>query len=183
MNFEQDIERVFVGPGEIQKRVAELGAKITRDYAGLEITMVGLLTGAVAFMADLARQIRLPVYYEFMSVSSYGQSAVSSVQITVKQNVAHDLAGRHIILLDDIADTGLTLNFTVCKLASFNPASLKICAFIDKPARREIALAVDYDGFTAPDEFLVGYGLDYAQKYRNLPYVCILKKSVYEKEQ
>jgi hypoxanthine phosphoribosyltransferase len=183
MDFERDIERVFAGTEEIEKRVAELGAKITRDYAGLEITMVGLLTGAVTFMADLARQIRLPVYYEFMSVSSYGQSAASSGQITVKQNVAHDLAGRHVILLDDIADTGLTLSYTADRLAFFKPASLKICAFIDKPARRETDLAVDYAGFAAPDEFLVGYGLDYAQKYRNLPYVGILKRDVYEKGQ
>ncbi|MDR2007281.1 MAG: hypoxanthine phosphoribosyltransferase [Acidaminococcales bacterium] len=181
MAFEQDIERVFAEAGAIKERVAELGDKITRDYAGREITMIGLLTGAVTFMADLARQIRLPVYYEFMSVSSYGQSSVSSGQITVKKDVGRDVAGRHIILVDDIADTGLTLNYTATKLAGRKPASLKICAFLDKPARRETALSVDYTGFTAPDEFLVGYGLDYAQKYRNLPYVGILKKSVYNK--
>ncbi|MDR3348236.1 MAG: hypoxanthine phosphoribosyltransferase [Acidaminococcales bacterium] len=181
MDLEQDIERIFADAGRIKERVGQLGEEITRDYAGQEITMIGLLTGAVTFMADLARQIRLPVYYDFMSVSSYGGSSMSSGRITVKKDVGGDMAGRHIILVDDIADTGLTLNYTAAKLSGLGPASLKICAFLDKPARRETALTVDYTGFVAPDEFLVGYGLDYAQKYRNLPYVGILKKSVYSK--
>jgi hypoxanthine phosphoribosyltransferase len=181
MLFEQDIERVVIEDGSIKARVRELGEEITLDYAGREITMIGLLTGAVTFMADLARQIRLPVYYEFMAVSSYGQSSVSSGRITLKKDVALELAGRHVILVDDIADTGLTLSYTAKMLAGRNPASLKICAFLDKPARRETALTLDYAGFTVPDEFLVGYGLDYAQKYRNLSYVGALKKTVYNK--
>lgn len=179
--FEHDIERILFDESQIKKRVQELGAQITNDYAGKEVTLICLLTGAVPFMADLARAIYLPVTYEFMSVSSYGKQAVSSGNVRIIKDVTSDILGKNVIIVEDIVDTGLTLDYIYRILSERNPANVKICSFLDKRESRKIPVNVDYIGFSVPDEFIVGYGLDYAQKYRNLPYVGVLKKDIYSK--
>ncbi len=177
--FEQDIEKIIVSKEDIATRVSELGREITDAYAGQELTMVGLLTGAVTFMADLARAVDLPVYYDFMSVSSYGQGALSSGRINILKDLNHDIAGKHVLVVEDIIDTGQTLAEILIELARRGPASLKVCALLDKEPCRQQHVHIDYCGFSIPDEFAVGYGLDYAQKYRNLPYIGVLKRSLY----
>ena len=177
--FEQDIARVLISVSDIASKVREMGAALTKDYAGRELVLVGLLNGAAVFLTDLGRQINLPVYYEFMAVSSYGQGAVSSGDVVINKDLSKAVAGRHLLLVEDIVDTGHTVAHVLGLLTQRGPASLKVCAFLDKPSRRQVAVEVDYVGFTVPDEFLVGYGLDYAQKYRNLPYVGVLKPEVY----
>ncbi len=177
--FENDIEKIIVTKEQLEKRVQELGREISNDYHGEELVMIGLLTGAAPFMADLARAVDLPVYYEFMSVSSYGQSSTSSGNIRILKDIQNDIAGRHVLVVEDIVDTGLTLSKILDKLARHNPASLKVCALLDKAPCRKQEIKIDYCGFTVPDEFIVGYGLDYAQKYRNLPFIGVLKKAVY----
>ena len=179
--FEQDIEKILFHENEIKKRVEEIGQQITHDYAGQEVTLICLLNGAVTFMADLARLIELSVYYEFMSVSSYDKQAVSSGNVRIIKDVTRDIRGKNIIIVEDIVDTGLTLDYIYRILNERGPRNIKICSFLDKKNARKININVDYVGFTVPEEFIVGYGLDYAQKYRNLPYVGVLKKTIYDK--
>jgi len=177
--FEQDIARILFSARDIADKMKELGAALTKDYAGRELLLVGMLNGAAVFLADLGRQIKLPASYEFMAASSYGLGAVSSGNIVINKDLSGSVAGRHLLLVEDIVDTGRTVAHVLALLAQRGPASLKTCAFLDKPSRRQVAVTVDYVGFTVPDEFLVGYGLDYAQKYRNLPYVGVLKPEAY----
>jgi hypoxanthine phosphoribosyltransferase len=159
---------------EIEARVAQLGAQISADYAGKEVLVVGILKGAFVFCADLIRQMDLPVQMDFMAVSSYGASTESSGVIRIVKDLEASVEGRHVLLVEDIVDSGLTLRYLREYMAHQNPASLRVCVLLDKPTRRKTEVKVDYTGFTIPDEFIVGYGIDYAERHRNLPYIGII---------
>lgn len=177
----QDIESIFLDKEVIANRVRELGAEISKDFAGEEVMLVGILKGASIFLSDLVREISLPAYIDYMVVSSYGNSAETSGVVRIIKDLEDDIDGKNIIIVEDIIDTGLTLEYLRKNLLSRNPKSLKICTLLDKPARREREIKVDYKGFEVPDEFIIGYGIDYAEKYRNLPFIGLLKREVYEK--
>ena len=175
-----DIEKVLLSSEKIAGRVKEMGEQISKDYAGQEILMVGVLRGAVIFMSDLARAISVPVSVDFMAVSSYGASTTSSGIVRILKDLDEEVAGRHILVVEDIIDSGLTLNYLLDNLRSRKPASIRLATLLNKPERRKKDVHVDYNGFTIPDYFVVGYGLDYAEKYRNLPFIGILKPEAYE---
>ena len=175
------IERVLISKEELEKKVAELGKQISKDYEGKELVMIGVLKGGFIFLSDLARKITIPVDLDFMSVSSYGDSSKSSGVVKIIKDVDTNIDGKHVLIVEDIIDTGLTLNHLVALLKTRGPLSVKICAALDKPSRRKAVIKIDYKGFEIPDEFVIGYGLDYAGKYRNIPEVCVLKKDVYMK--
>jgi hypoxanthine phosphoribosyltransferase len=172
---EDAVERVLFTEAEIAQRVSELGERITSDYAGRRLLVVGVLTGASIFLCDLVRQVRLPLAIDFMTVSSYGASTRSSGVVRILKDLEAPLEGKDVLLVEDIVDTGLTLAYLQETLRARHPASLRVCAFLDKPERRVQAVSVDYVGFTIPNAFVVGYGLDYNQLYRNLPYVAVLR--------
>lgn len=180
--MEQDIQQILITEEQIKTRIAQLGQELTREYADKNPVIVGVLKGVVVFYADMVRQIRVPCQMDFMCLSSY-QGTDSSGQMVVKKDLSVDVKGRHVLILEDIYDTGNSLDFTVRHLLSRQPASLKICTLLDKPERRRpgITLKPDYVGFVVPNAFVVGYGLDYNERYRNLPYVGILKSEVYGK--
>ena len=182
MVMHEDVERILISEQELDAKVSELAKKISRDYAGKTVLVVTLLKGGVMFAVDLMRKLTVPVGIDFMSVSSYGASSKSSGIVKVDKDLDNSIKGKDVLLVEDIIDSGLTLNYVREMLLGREPASLKICTILDKPSRRKTQVAVDYTGFEIPDEFVVGYGLDYAQKHRNLPYVGILKRSVYENE-
>ena len=175
-----DIQQVLLSADEISARVQEMGAEISAEYAGKEILMVGVLRGAVVFMADLARAITVPVAIDFMAVSSYGTSTTSSGVVRIMKDLDEEVAGRHILVVEDIIDSGLTLNYLLDNLKARRPASIRLATLLNKPERRKKDVQVDYNGFSIPDHFVVGYGLDYAEKYRNLPFIGILKPEAYE---
>ena len=177
--FETDIEKILLTREEIAAKIKELAAQITADYKGEEVVLVCILNGAAPFMVDLAREINLPVYYEFMSVSSYGKSTKSSGHVRILKDLSHEIQNRNVIVVEDIVDTGLTLEYLVNILNEREPKSIKICALLDKYEARKTNVKIDYKGFCIPNAFAVGYGLDYDEKYRNLPYIGILKESVY----
>ena len=177
--LEQDIERVLFSEEELDKRVSEIAAEINRDYAGKEPMLISVLRGSFVFMADLIRKIEVPCTVDFMSVSSYGRGTTSSGQVQITKDLSDDIEGKDIIVVEDILDSGNTLSYLLQLLQARKPASMKLCTLLDKPDRRVKEVHVDYSGFTIPDEFVVGYGLDYAEKYRNLPYIGILKPRVY----
>ena len=179
--LEQDVDQVLITEQQLDERIKEMGHQIAEDYQGEPLTIVGILKGAVIFFADLARAIDLPLQMDFMSVSSYGSGTTSSGVVKIIKDLDADITGRHILLVEDIIDTGITLAYLKEYLSNRGARSVKICTLLDKPTRREKAVHVDYIGFTMPDEFLIGYGVDYAENYRNLPYVASLKRSVYEK--
>lgn len=170
---------ILYTPELIRAKVKEMGENISKDYAGEEILVVGILKGAFIFMADLIREIDLPLEIDFMDVSSYGGSAVSSGEVRIMKDLDDSVEGKNILLVEDIVDTGLTLEYIKGILKRREPKSLKVCCLLDKPSRRKSNVHPDYVGFSIPDEFIVGYGLDYAERYRNYPAVCILKPSVY----
>ena len=180
MSIHNDIERVFYTNDEIQAKVKEIGEAITKDYKGKNPIFVGVLKGCFVFMADLMRCVDLPCEIEFMAVSSYGKGTVSSGAVQITKDLNCDIAGRDIIIVEDILDSGLTLNYLKGYLMNRNPASIKIVTLFDKPARRKAPIYSDYAGYEVPDEFIVGYGLDYAEKYRNLPYIGVLKPEIYK---
>ena len=182
MYIHEDIEKVLISEQELAAKVEELAAKISADFEGREVLVVTLLKGGVMFSVDLMRKLTVPVEIDFMNVSSYGASSKTSGVVKIDKDLDKPIAGKHVLLVEDIIDSGLTLNYVKEILLSREPASLKICTILDKPSRRKTHVDVDYTGFEIPDEFVVGYGLDYAQKHRNLPYVGILKRSVYENE-
>ena len=165
----------------IAARVAELGAQITKDYKGRELVLVGILKGAFVFMADLIREIDLPVAVDFMAISSYGSATKSSGVVRIMKDLDRDVMEKHVLVVEDIIDTGLTMSFLKNNLLSRGASSIRICALLDKPERRLVRLSSDYTGFTVPDAFVVGYGLDYDQVYRNLPEIGVLKPEVYQK--
>lgn len=174
-----DADRVLLGESAIKNRVDELGAAISRDYAGQEPIVVGILKGAMIFMADLVRALDIPARLDFMVVSSYGATSKSSGVVRILKDLEQSVEGRHLIIVEDIVDSGLTLNYLAANLKSRKPASLKICTLLDKPDRRKVEVQLDYNGFVIPDEFVVGYGLDYNEKYRNLREIIVLKREVY----
>lgn len=178
--MEQDMEKILFTQEQVAGRIRELAQQISRDYAGKAPLVVGILRGSFIFMADLVRQLTLPVNLDFMSVSSYGAGTVSSGQVNIHLDLQEDIAGRDVLLVEDILDTGNTLSKLVAELQQRRPASLKLCVLLDKPDRRTRPIQADYVGFTIPDAFVVGCGLDYDQHYRQLPYIGILKPSVYE---
>ena len=168
------VEKVLLTREEIQKRITELGAEISRDYAGQDLLLICVLKGAVIFLADLMRQISVPVEIDFMAVSSYGAATVSSGVVRILKDLDVSIENRHCLIVEDIIDTGLTLKYLEENLNSRQPASLKIVTLLDKPERRQVEIAPDYSGFQIPDEFVVGYGLDFDEKYRSLPDICVL---------
>ena len=179
--LEQDIERVLFTEEELKARVAEIAREIERDYQGREIMLISVLRGSFIFMADLARAITLPCTVDFMAVSSYGSGTTSSGQVKITKDLSESIEGRDIIVVEDILDSGNTLSYLFQLLQARHPASVRLCTLLDKPSRRTKPITADYTGFTVDDLFVVGYGLDYAEKYRNLPYIGILKPAVYEK--
>jgi hypoxanthine phosphoribosyltransferase len=180
VDLEHDIGEVLLSEADIASKVAELGRRISDDYAGRNLTLVSVLKGSLPFMADLMRQISLPLRIDLMEVSSYGGTATeSSGLVRIMKDLSASIADEDVLLVEDIIDTGLTLNYLVRYLRGKSPASLKICTLLDKPARRLVDIPVDYVGFEIPDQFVVGYGLDYSERYRNLRFVGVLRPEVY----
>jgi len=176
-----EFERCLIDKDTIAKAVQEMGKRISEDYAGEEVLLVCILRGAYIFCADLSRAITLPTRIEFMSASSYGDGTESSGNVRIHKDLDTDITGRHVILVEDIVDSGLTLTRLRDMLKTRQPASLKICTLLSKPERRKVELEPDYCCFEIPDAYVVGYGLDYAECYRNLPDLMVLHPSVYEK--
>ena len=182
MSMHDDIKTVLVSEEQLKAKVAELGARISRDYAGKNLVLVSILKGSVVFMADLMRAVSIPCNIDFMVVSSYGGSnTTTSGLVKIIKDLDGDLSGKDVLIVEDILDTGVTLSNLVPMLKMRNPNSVKICTILDKPSRRKANIQPDYEGFQVPDEFVVGYGLDYDEKYRNLPYVGVLKPEIYTK--
>jgi hypoxanthine phosphoribosyltransferase len=180
IDLESDIGQVLLTEDQIQGRVAELGRQISTDYTGRRLTLVSVLKGSLPFMADLMRAITIPVRIDLMEVSSYGgTSTESSGLVRILKDLSASIQGEDVLIVEDIIDTGLTLNYLIRYLRGKNPASLRICTLLDKPARRLVDIPVDYVGFTIPDQFVVGYGLDYGEVYRNLKFVGVLRPEVY----
>jgi hypoxanthine phosphoribosyltransferase len=180
VDLESDIGDVLLTEADIAAKVEELGRRIAADYAGRNLTLVSVLKGSLPFMADLMRQIALPLRIDLMEVSSYGgTSTESSGLVRIMKDLSASIVGEDVLLVEDIIDTGLTLNYLVRYLRGKNPASLRICTLLDKPARRLVDIPVDYVGFEIPDQFVVGYGLDFGERYRNLRFVGVLRPEVY----
>ena len=177
--MEQDIQQILFTEEQLKARVAEIAQAIEADYAGREPMLISVLRGSFIFMADLCRAIHLPCTLDFMSVSSYGSGTSSSGQVQITKDLSEDISGRDILVVEDILDSGNTLSYLLKVLENRHPASIRLCTLLDKPERRVKPVEVHYTGFTIPDAFVVGYGLDYAEKYRNLPYIGILKPEVY----
>ena len=177
--FDNDIQEVLFSEEQLKNRVREIAQQITADYQGKEIMLISVLRGSFVFMADLCRAIDLPCTLDFMAVSSYGKGTKSSGQVQITKDLSEDISDRHIIVVEDILDSGNTLSYLLKILENRHPASIRLCTLLDKPDRRVKPVEVHYSGFTIPDAFVVGYGLDYAEKYRNLPYIGILKPQVY----
>ncbi|MCB6501990.1 hypoxanthine phosphoribosyltransferase [Colidextribacter sp. 210702-DFI.3.9] len=177
--FDNDIQEVLFSEEQLKNRVQEIARQITADYQGKEIMLISVLRGSFVFMADLCRAIDLPCTLDFMAVSSYGKGTKSSGQVQITKDLSEDITDRHIIVVEDILDSGNTLSYLLKILENRHPASIRLCTLLDKPDRRVKPVQVHYSGFTIPDAFVVGYGLDYAEKYRNLPYIGILKPRVY----
>ena len=175
----EDVKNILLSEEEIRAKVAEMGAEITRDYEGKPLLLVTVLKGAVVFLTDIMRQIDLPAEIDFMVVSSYGAGVKSSGVVKIVKDLDTDIAGRDILIIEDILDTGVTLEYLTQLLRDRNPNSIKVATLLDKPARRKANIKGDYIGFSIPDEFVIGYGLDYDEKYRNLPYIGVLKPEVY----
>ena len=170
-----DVAEILIPAERIQAKVAELGQRISADYAGRSVTLVSVLKGSLPFMADLMRAISIPVRIDLMEVSSYGGAATeTSGLVRILKDLRDSIEGKDVLIVEDIIDTGLTLNYLVRYLKGKNPSSLRICSLLDKPARRLVEIQIDYLGFTIPDRFVVGYGLDYQEAYRNLPYIGVL---------
>lgn len=181
-DMNRDIDHVLVSEQQLKDKIAELGAAISRDYDGHDLLLVSILKGAVVFMADLMRAITIPCGIDFMVVSSYGGSNTTTTGLVkIIKDLDQDLTGKDVLIVEDILDTGVTLSHLVPMLEMRNPKSVRICSILSKPSRRQADIEPDYKGFDVPDEFVVGYGLDYDEKYRNLPYVGVLKPEVYDK--
>ena len=180
--MKNDIKEVLLTEQQIQDKVKELADQISREYAGKDPVFIGVLKGVVIFFADMVRNIDIPCQIDFMSISSYSGTTTTG-RTEIRKDVSVDIKGRHVVILEDIFDTGTSLTFTVNHLLNKGPASLKVCSFLDKPERRKpgVTLVPDYVGYTIPNEFVVGYGLDFNEHYRNLPYIGILKPEIYEK--
>lgn len=173
--YDKNIEKVLISKESIEKRTAELAKRISDDYRGKRLIMICVLTGAIVFFADLIRKIDIPVEVDTIIASSYGSGTVTSGSVRISKDIKYDISGKHVILVEDIIDTGVTLQTLSKMLATRAPESLKVCSLLDKPSRRKVDFEGDYVGFRIPDEFVVGYGLDYAEQYRNLPEVCVYR--------
>ena len=179
MIYEDDLKRILYNEEQIATRVAEMGAQISKDYEGKSIVLVGVLNGAVVFLADLMRQITIPVSIDMVAISSYGSYSSTSGVVRIIKDLDDSVESKHVLIVEDILDTGLTLNYLEDYLRKHNPASVKKAVMLSKPSRHKVRVNVDYLGFEVPDEFVVGYGLDYAQRYRNLPVVAVLDPEIY----
>ena len=179
--MQDDVAEILLDEATIARRVRELGSEIARDYAGKDPVLVSILKGALPFLADLMRATPILLALDFLEVSSYGHSTETSGVVRVLKDLANPIAGRDVLIVEDVVDTGLTLNYVMDHLRAQHPASLRLCALLDKPARRIVPLPIDYRGFEIPDKFVVGYGLDYAERYRNLPFIGVLRPEVYER--
>jgi hypoxanthine phosphoribosyltransferase len=174
---DEAIGEIIVQADDLQHRVAELGAEVSRDYAGKDLLLVGVLKGAIFFLSDLMRHIDVPCEVDFMAVASYGSATESSGVVRILKDLDIAIEDRHVLIVEDIVDSGLTLQYLLRSLRTRNPASLEVCALLTKPSRREVDLPARYIGFEIPDKFAIGYGLDHAEKYRNLPFVAALNVS------
>ena len=172
--MERAVGEILIEKGPLQKRIAELGIEISGDYEGRDLLLVGVLKGAVFFLADLMRHVTVPCEIDFMAISSYGGSTDSSGVVRILKDLDINIEGRHVLVVEDIIDSGLTLSYLLRSLEARGPASLEVCALLTKPARREIDVPVRYTGFEIPNRFVIGYGLDFGERYRNLPYVAVL---------
>jgi len=179
VTIHDDVSEVLLTDAQIRARVAELGVEISHDYAGRQPVLVSVLKGSFVFLADLIRASELPLAVDLMELSSYGDSTETSGQVRILKDLSGSIEDRDVIVVEDIIDTGLTLNYLLRYLHERRPASIRICCLLDKPARRLADIEIDYRGFTIPDRFVVGYGLDFDERYRNLPYVGVLRPSVY----
>ncbi len=166
--------KVMISRDELKAKTKELAARISEDYSGMELLLVGVLKGGFMFLADLARELTIDVNLDFISCSSYGNATVSSGVVRILKDIDYDITGKHVLLVEDLVDTGLTLNYLKELFGAKGCASVKVCTILDKPSRRKVVMMPDYEGIVIPDAFVVGYGLDYAEKYRNLPDVCIV---------
>jgi hypoxanthine phosphoribosyltransferase len=178
--YEPDIDRILISSEEIQAKLKEMGEQITADYAGRQLLLVGVLKGAFVVMADLARHIRLPLEFDFMAVASYGSATKTSGVVRILKDLDHELEGRDVLLVEDIVDSGLTLNYLLKNLHARRPASLEVAALLQKKDIQQVPIDLRYLGFDIPNEFVIGYGLDFAERYRNLPYIATLKPEAYE---
>ena len=183
MDMHKDVKEILFSEEQLKERVAQIAAQIDRDYAGKELMLVSVLRGSFIFMADLVRAITVPCTVDFMAVSSYGAGTVSSGQVQITKDLSEDITGRHLLVVEDILDSGNTLSYLLEVLRARKPASIRLCTLLDKPERRVKPVQLDYTGFTIPDAFVVGYGLDYDEHYRNLPYIGVLRPSVYGGEE
>lgn len=179
MSQHEDVQDILLDGEALASRVRELGAQITKEYAGRQPFLVCILKGAAVFTADLCRHIELPVALDFMAISSYGAGTSSSGVVRIIKDLDTSIEGKDVLIIEDIVDSGLTLSYLLANLRSRQPASLRTCVLLDKPDRREVEVSIDYRGFVIPDRFVVGYGLDYSERYRNLSYVGVLKPEVY----
>ena len=178
--MKDDVLKTLIGEEELKERVRELGEQITRDYQGKNLLLVSVLKGSIAFMADLMRAIDLPCAIDFLSVSSYGAGTTTSGEVRILKDLDSTLEGRDVLVVEDILDSGVTLSFLLKNLSARQPRSIRLCTLLDKPERRKVDIRPDYVGAVVPDEFIVGYGLDYAEKYRNLPFIGVLKPEIYQ---
>lgn len=175
----QQIDRIVLTDGQIQARVAEMGSHVSADYAGQDLILVGVLRGVLFFMADLLRAITIPVRYDFIAISRYGPTAQTRGVVRLTKDLDEQIEGRHVLFVEDVVDTGLTSSYILKNLRAREPASLRVCVLFDRPQHRLLDLNISYKGFELPDLFLVGYGLDYQQHFRNLPFVCTLKPDAF----
>lgn len=176
-----DVESVLISEEQLKDKVAELGRKISEEYKGKNLMLVSVLKGSCVFLADLMRKITIPLTIDFMCLSSYGSGSESNGRVKIVKDLDVDIKGYDLLFVEDILDSGVTLSNVLDMFKKRNPASISLCALLSKPERRKVEIDLDYCGFIVPDEFVVGYGLDYDEKYRNLPYIGILKKEVYQK--
>lgn len=179
--MENDVKEILISQDEIIAKIKELGQQISKDYSqDQELIVVGILKGAIIFLSDLVREINLPIALDFMAVSSYGTGTESSGAVRILKDLERDVENKHVLIVEDIVDTGLTLKYLLDNLHARKPASVKTCTMLDKPSRRLVDVTVNYNGFSIPDKFVVGYGLDYGENYRNLPYIAVLKPETYQ---
>ena len=179
--MENDVKEILISQDEIIAKIKELGQQISKDYSQeQELIVVGILKGAIIFLSDLVREINLPIALDFMAVSSYGTGTESSGAVRILKDLERDVENKHVLIVEDIVDTGLTLKYLLDNLHARKPASVKTCTMLDKPSRRLVDVTVNYNGFSIPDKFVVGYGLDYGENYRNLPYIAVLKPETYQ---
>ena len=179
MNILNDIEKVLISEEELEAKVSELAAVLDREYENENPVFIGILKGSFVFMADIMRKINIYCDIDFMAVSSYGNKSKSTGAVKINKDLSQDIEGRSVVIIEDILDSGLTLSYLKKYLMNRNPKSIKICTLLDKPARRKADIKADYFGFDIPDAFVVGYGLDYAERYRNLPFIGVLKPEIY----